>query len=306
MRIYLDTEFNGFGGSLISAAIYNPHGESWYEVAEVPKDTLPWVAKNVIPVLGKKPIGYDFLRTSLHAYLLNLKFKPTIVADWPEDFVHFCRLICADGGQQLPFECSMELVLSGAYEPIIRHNAMEDAKALGKWHLCHLMHTQVGIRGETAKQRFDRQWTPDPNTGCWIWAASFRGDGYGQFHYGERPWRIPLVAHRASYMLYKGAIPDGRDLDHLCCNKWCVNPNHLEAVTRSVNILRGRLAGINRARAAEITHCPQGHPYDHNNTYLGQGKSGIARHCKECRKVNKRKHYAATRDRSLRVREDGQ
>lgn len=74
--------------------------------------------------------------------------------------------------------------------------------------------------------------------GCWIWKGPVAPNGYGQMpsranEYGER------LAHRASYRFHVGPIPDGLEIDHLCRVRCCVNPAHLEAVTHSVNILRG-------------------------------------------------------------------
>lgn len=72
-------------------------------------------------------------------------------------------------------------------------------------------------------------------------------------------------AHRVAYELFVAEIPEGFDLDHLCRNRGCVNPDHLEPVTRRENLLRGETIP---ARNARITHCPQGHPYDAENTRI--------------------------------------
>ena len=85
----------------------------------------------------------------------------------------------------------------------------------------------------------DRFWEKayaDPS-GCWVWLASGTGTGYGQFYVAGRQG----VAHRVSYVAFMGAIADDRQLDHLCRNRGCVNPAHLEAVTASVNQARGLL-----------------------------------------------------------------
>src|SRR6266508_3518519 len=76
---------------------------------------------------------------------------------------------------------------------------------------------------------------PEPNTGCWLWTGGSRG-AYGSLSCdGQR-----LYAHRASYETFKGPIPPGFEPDHLCFMQWCINPDHLEAVPRSVNVRRYR------------------------------------------------------------------
>lgn len=95
---------------------------------------------------------------------------------------------------------------------------------------------------------------------CWLWLSTVTKNGYGQFHVGgRRPY-----AHRWSYEHFVAPIPPGLTIDHLCRNRSCVNPGHLEAVPLKVNILRGDSAG---ARNSRKTHCPKGHPYD--GTYRG-------------------------------------
>ncbi len=112
----------------------------------------------------------------------------------------------------------------------------------------------------------------DPETGCWNWTASTR-QGYGQIWTPSRPGpRRILQAHRAMYELANGAIPDGLDLDHLCRNTLCVNPEHLEPVTRRENVLRG--TGPAALNARKMT-CSRGHPL----APTGDGR----RYCPTCR-----------------------
>lgn len=108
--------------------------------------------------------------------------------------------------------------------------------------------------------------------GCWEWQATVNWGGYGQFSMNGGH----MMAHRASYILHCGPIPEGLDLDHLCRNRKCVCPDHLEPVTRSENLRRGE-TGLWRHR---ITECPYGHPYDEENTY-NDGRGG--RGCRKCR-----------------------
>mgnify|MGYP001608583411 CR=1 FL=1 len=78
--------------------------------------------------------------------------------------------------------------------------------------------------------------------GCWDWQASKTPGGYGSFRAADRT----VCAHRFSYELLVGPIPEGLDLDHLCRNKGCVNPEHLEPVTRRENMLRAPKIGPDR------------------------------------------------------------
>ena len=79
------------------------------------------------------------------------------------------------------------------------------------------------------------QITPEGEMGCWRHYGALANGGYGQVRYQTRL----TVAHRVSYLVFRGDVEEGLDLDHLCRNRWCVNPWHLEPVTRSENIRRG-------------------------------------------------------------------
>lgn len=120
--------------------------------------------------------------------------------------------------------------------------------------------------------RFWRHVMPEPNSGCWLWMASLDGRGYGQINRGDGR---PIRAHRLSYEMHKGPIPDGMDLDHKCRVRCCVNPDHLEPVTRQVNILRGE---SHVARQSRQTHCKNGHEYIAENTVRYRNK----RQCRTC------------------------
>lgn len=126
---------------------------------------------------------------------------------------------------------------------------------------------------ETVSARLAQHVTIDPVTGCWLWTGLLDSDGYGQLRISGRL----VMAHRLSYTDAKGQIPGGMELDHLCRVRNCVNPSHLEPVTHRENVMRGE--GI-CARAANVTHCPKGHPYEGDNLVIfADGK----RRCRTCR-----------------------
>lgn len=115
----------------------------------------------------------------------------------------------------------------------------------------------------------------DPETGCWSWLGYLNHNGYGRLNVGGKQLR----AHRASYETFVGPIPDGLVIDHLCRNRACVNPEHLEPVTMQVNTERGIGGAIGRFQA-DKTECANGHEFSEANTY--QRKSG-GRDCRTCR-----------------------
>jgi len=84
---------------------------------------------------------------------------------------------------------------------------------------------------KTSKQRFEEKFIPVPESGCWLWTAGLNKSGYGLFYLN---WA--MTAHRASYALYKGEIPDGLYVLHKCDVKCCVNPDHLFIGTHSDNM----------------------------------------------------------------------
>lgn len=121
--------------------------------------------------------------------------------------------------------------------------------------------------------------SPEPNSGCWLWMGALGRDGYGQtsFPYLSKSRR----AHRISWELFRGEIPKGMVLDHLCRVHSCVNPDHLQVVTSAENIKRGF-----RDRAHKKPDCcTKGHPYDAENTYF-YGIKREKRGCKACRRKN--------------------
>jgi HNH endonuclease len=113
--------------------------------------------------------------------------------------------------------------------------------------------------------------------GCWLWTGATNESGYGYVWAGGRRWR----AHRLAYSLFVSDLPEGMEIDHLCRNRGCVNPDHLEAVDHRTNCLRGRNA------QSEKTHCRNGHEYTPENTYVYQGE----RSCRTCGRDRCRRWY---------------
>lgn len=123
----------------------------------------------------------------------------------------------------------------------------------------------------------------DSASACWPWPGRVHTDGYGRTSTDGRRGQV----HRITYALVKGSIPEGLELDHLCRNRACANPNHLEAVTSRVNLLRGVGAAAQNARKTE---CKRGHSLVGANCYVNAG-SGF-RQCRRCKAL----HAQAKRD----------
>jgi hypothetical protein len=116
----------------------------------------------------------------------------------------------------------------------------------------------------------------DPDTECWMWIGSADALGYGKL------WRDgqPVMAHRAAYEMIVGEIPEGLVIDHLCRTPPCVNPRHLEPVTRRENTLRGtNPAAVNARR----TECVNGHEFTPTSTWWRSPTRRVCRPCKNSR-----------------------
>jgi len=136
-RLYLDTEFNGHGGELISLALAAPDDKHWYGELPLPHGIDPWVAEHVIPHTGAKVMLPDLFRASLSEYL-RTRSGATIYADWPDDFAHLMRLMSGpEYAQSFMIPCTMRLIVTpdGEPKPAIPHHALSDAVALMNWHI---------------------------------------------------------------------------------------------------------------------------------------------------------------------------
>lgn len=130
---------------------------------------------------------------------------------------------------------------------------------------------------------------------CWIWIGAIKTKtGYGSFGWKHRSQTIS--AHRASYLLHVGEIPNGFHIDHLCRVRSCVNPAHLEPVSCSENLRRGEVGHYLRDKQLAKTHCPAGHPYSEENTYTAPGT--ISRSCRIC---SKQKQTARNKGRTIKT-----
>lgn len=123
---------------------------------------------------------------------------------------------------------------------------------------------------------------------CWEWVGSKQKKGYGLFKQGKHGGTT--LAHRISYEIFSGVkVPDNLTIDHLCRNRECVNPAHLEVVTLQEN----------QARRVLVTHCPRGHEYTDDNTYVYTRKNRIHKTtnknlqdktCKKCELLRKKQN----------------
>ena len=129
--------------------------------------------------------------------------------------------------------------------------------------------------------------SPEPNTGCWIWDGSTADTGYGNIAIRVDGKQVTKLAHRLLYEIEKGPIDKQLEIDHLCRNRWCVNPDHLEPVSRRENVIRGIGPQLAAERNLAKTHCPQGHAFSGDNLYVYKGRKGQeCRGCRECRRLN--------------------
>lgn len=136
MILYLDTEFNGFAGELISMALIEPGGSFFYGARYLPQKIDPWVMQNVVGKIGIETSSDDEFRAALHVFISKYD-NPTIICDWHADAAHFFEWLAGhDYGSSLDFACNMRVLKTPPGQPQSRnpHNALADATALMMWH----------------------------------------------------------------------------------------------------------------------------------------------------------------------------
>jgi hypothetical protein len=127
-------------------------------------------------------------------------------------------------------------------------------------------------------QRFLAKFSEDAS-GCWMWNSHKNQKGYGLFWFGKKG----ISAHRLSYEVHVGPIPDGMQIDLLCRVPACVNPAHLEPVTPLENTRRGKKGDLHLA-------CAQGHAMTPGNTLVHNTQRGVSRRCRTCQNKANRKY----------------
>ncbi len=153
MNVFLDAEFNGFGGALISLGLACEDGPEWYEVAEIPPEPHPFVAQHVLPLLAKEPIGRERFSESLAEFLASVP-EPVIIADWPDDIRCLCDGLGQFGsGMRCRLGCTFVLLPE---QPLCAlqttHNALADARALRLWYAESCFASSPATLGGTAIQ----------------------------------------------------------------------------------------------------------------------------------------------------------
>jgi hypothetical protein len=138
MRLFLDTEFNGFGGKLISMALV-PEDKTkpeFYKELHITEQLEPWVRDNVVPHLILPPIGYGDFQNALANYLWNVG-ESIIIADWPDDIRYFCESLITGPGMMINLmnNVKFELDFGIEYESLVPHNALHDARAIRDFYM---------------------------------------------------------------------------------------------------------------------------------------------------------------------------
>lgn len=142
---------------------------------------------------------------------------------------------------------------------------------------------------KTVLQRFFEKFIIDSVTGCWLWTAQIYPTGYAAFYHSQG-WT--KRAARIAYILFRGPIPEGLQIDHLCRVRRCVNPWHLEAVTAQENTRRSRRSPLLGKYKLRITECPQGHRYIGKNLAV---RPNGHRYCRACHRADTARYLARKR-----------
>ncbi|MDR7032417.1 hypothetical protein [Mesorhizobium sp. BE184] len=136
VRLFIDTEFNGFGGELMSMALVSDDGREWYKVLPEPRIYDKWVFENVLPILDAEPVSKEEFHLSLKVFLEQFD-QPTIYADWYTDLAHFFNAMAgSDHLHSFSKPCTAILLDDvPELENPRRHNALADARALRDWFM---------------------------------------------------------------------------------------------------------------------------------------------------------------------------
>lgn len=147
---------------------------------------------------------------------------------------------------------------------------------------------KMGIKIREYPKAPDRFWLKVEKTnGCWIWTGC-KANGYGIVGIAYETW----FAHRVAWVSKNGQLSSDLQLDHLCRDRACVNPDHLDPVPQAVNMIRGDgWGGVNSRK----THCPQGHEYTDRNTYVIPSTNG--RMCRICKASGRASEQARANER---------
>ena len=154
MRYYIDSEFNGTGGQLLSIALVREDGAHFYAVLPMHELVQPWVREHVLPHLGQEPIERLQVVKKMQKFLRKDKGPHVFIADWPEDIAHFCSLLLRDHGKRNDPDRMALLLLDlpgfdTADASAVPHNALEDARALHR-------RVEAGLAGEAELDAADR------------------------------------------------------------------------------------------------------------------------------------------------------
>lgn len=170
-------------------------------------------------------------------------------------------------------------VVEGCGKPARRHR---------RSGLCSMHDTRVQRHGSlddprrSVEQRIHEKYVAGTADECWPWLGAISNNGYGNVAIESGRGGKATAAHRAVYTLLVGPIPGGLQIDHLCRNRACVNPAHLEPVTGQEN--------VRRAAALRVT-CASGHPFSPENTTHLPSRPTV-RLCRECRRATQRQYRA--------------
>lgn len=195
----------------------------------------------------------------------------------------------------------MQVTIDGVQAVAVQHSATakiccvdgckrkHHARGYCQTHYCRVK--QYGRLELLPREQLEKRfWAKvDKQDKCWIWKGTITPLGYGNWTWREDGLFHTDSAHHFAFVRSGREIPEGYHLDHLCRNRSCCNPDHLEPVTPRENTLRGIGPSALNARK---THCKRGHQFTQDNTYLKNGKYGVLRVCRKCAAESARKRRA--------------